>query len=255
LLLERELQTFRSLEPAVSNPLNYGLHRIGRWPAPAAIMEKQRCAMRKALMFAVIVLISAMLCLAQVGNAPEQTNKAPAQSLLQHSGQDDFGRPVEPVGTPAQQAQPVPPPAAEAFNQNVKDIYFDFDHADLTAADQSALQQDAEWLKAHPEVTFTIEGHADQRGSIPYNLFLSDVRALAARDELVKLGVPEKQILFAEGWGKLYPDCQQDDETCWSKQRRAHFVPWSAEAAPATSAQGNGGSRDVMVAKSTDPSR
>jgi len=200
--------------------------------------------MRKALIPAVIVLSSAMLCLAQVSNTPEQTNNAPEQAnavseqnLLQHSGQDDFGRPVEPVGTPAQQAQPVPPPAAQAFNQNVKDIYFDFDRADLTADDHSTLQQDAEWLKSHPDVMFTIEGHADPRGSIPYNLFLSDVRALAARDELVKLGVSEKQILFAEGWGKLYPVCQQDDESCWSQQRRAHMVPWSAEAAPATSAE------------------
>ena len=199
--------------------------------------------MRTALILAAVVL-TAMLCVAQANNAPaqanntsEQTNNVPEQNLLQHSGQDDFGRPVEPVSTPAQQVQPVPPPAAQAFDSNIKGVYFDFNRADLTPADKSALQQDADWLKQHPEVTFTIEGDADQRGSIPYNLFLSDARALAARDELVKLGVPEKQVLFAEGWGKLYPDCQQDDESCWSKQRRAHFAPWSPEATPATSAE------------------
>lgn len=60
-------------------------------------------------------------------------------------------------------------------------------------------------MKAHPDVTFTVEGDADQRGSIRYNLFLSDERALAVRDELVKLGVPEKQILFATGMGEGMP--------------------------------------------------
>ncbi|HVO60948.1 MAG TPA: OmpA family protein [Terriglobales bacterium] len=193
--------------------------------------------MKKALMLVIIVLSSALLCLAQTNNSPDQRDNVSAQTPLQHSGQDDFGRPVEPVATSALQAQPVPPPAAQAFEQNVKDVYFDFDRADLGPDDISALQQDAEWLKAHPEVTFTIEGDADQRGNIPYNLFLSDERALAARDQLVKLGVPEKQILFAEGWGKLYPVCQQEDEPCWGKQRRAHLAPWTPEAAPATSAE------------------
>jgi peptidoglycan-associated lipoprotein len=185
-----------------------------------------------------------MLCLGQANASPEQTP-------LQHSGQDDFGRPVEPAGSTAPQVQPVPTTDRQAFNRNIKDVYFDYDRANLTAADQSALQKDAEWLKAHPETTFTIEGDADQRGSIPYNLFLSDERALAVRDELVKLGVPEKQILFAEGWGKLYPDCQQEDEVCWSKQRRAHFAPWSAETAPATSAQ-TGGRINNVIANNSD---
>lgn len=194
--------------------------------------------MRKLLILPVILLASGLLCLAQANASPEQ-------SPLQNSGQDDFGRPVQLVGAPVQQAQSVPQPDAQAFNQNVKDVYFDFNHANLTPASTSALQQDAEWLKGHPQVTFTIEGDADQRGGIPYNLFLSDERALAARDRLVKLGVPEKQILFAEGWGKLYPDCQQEDDSCWSKQRRAHFAPWSPEAAPAASAQVQQGQNEI----------
>src|SRR5690348_11010935 len=118
-----------------------------------------------------VVLGSALLCFAQANNAPAQTANQPEQTPLQHSGQDDFGRPVEPAGTPVQQPEAVPAPAAQAFDQNVKDIYFDFDRADLTRDDVSALQQDAEWLKSHPEVNFTIEGDADQRGNIPYNLF------------------------------------------------------------------------------------
>lgn len=199
--------------------------------------------MRKLLILLVIVLAPTLLCLAQVKASPEQTP-------LQQAGQDDFGRPVEPVDSAAPQTQATPATNPEAFHQNMKDVYFEFNRANLTAADKSALQQDADWLKAHPDATFTIEGDADQRGSIPYNLFLSDERALAARDELVKLGVPAKQILFAEGWGKLYPDCQQEDEACWSQQRRAHFAPWSAEGTPAASAQTDGTVNDVIAARS-----
>jgi len=179
-----------------------------------------------------LVLFLAALCLAQ-------SNGASDQNSLNQSGQDSFGRPVQTAGIPVPQPRPVPQADLQAFEQNIKDVYFDFDRSNLTAADRATLQQNAEWLKAHPQITFVIEGDADQRGTIVYNLYLSDKRALAARDELVKLGVPEKQILFAQGWGKLYPVCQQDDETCWSKQRRAHLAPWPAEA-PGASAQVTG---------------
>jgi peptidoglycan-associated lipoprotein len=187
-----------------------------------------------------LVLFLAALCLAQ-------SNGTGDQNPLTQSGQDSFGRPVQPAGIPVQQPQLVSQADRQAFEQNIKDVYFDFDRSNLTAADRATLGQNAEWLKAHPQITFTIEGEADQRGTIVYNLYLSDRRALAVRDELVKLGVPEQQILFATGWGKLYPVCQQDDENCWSKQRRAHFVPWPSEA-PAGSAQVTGANQDQIAA-------
>lgn len=151
------------------------------------------------------------------------------------NGVDPFGRPVQPVGVAQVQAPPpVPPTEQQQFTQNVKDVYFDFNRSELRSDDQATLQQDAEWLKAHPDVVFTIAGQADPRGDIVYNLFLSDERALATRDALVKLGVPQQQIVFAHGWGKLYPVCQQDDESCWSQDRRAHLEAWSPDAGPLT---------------------
>jgi outer membrane protein OmpA-like peptidoglycan-associated protein len=194
-------------------------------------------------------LIAAILLFA--ASCVAQTNTAPDQNSLTQPRQDEFGRPVQPVGNPVPQVQPVAPTDRQSFEQNVKDVYFDFNRANLTPDDHATLQHDAEWLKAHPEVTLTIEGHADPRGDISYNLFLSDTRALAARDELIKAGVPEKQILFATGWGKLYPVCQQDDESCWSQERRAHFAPWTAGAGPTTTAQTERIHHDVMVAGSS----
>ena len=118
------------------------------------------------------------------------------------------------------------PNATEMVDQNVKDIHFDFARADLRPEEQSILQADAQWLKDHPGVTVTIEGDADERGDIVYNLALSDLRATAAKDALVSLGVPADQIVYAVGWGKLYPICMQSEESCWEQNRRAHFEAW-----------------------------
>lgn len=125
------------------------------------------------------------------------------------------------VATPA-----VPANEQQQFEQAVKDIHFDFDRAELRPEDKAILASDAEWLKAHPDVIVTLEGDADERGDIIYNVVLSGERANAAKDALVEMGVPEGQIAFATGWGKLYPICTESDESCWSQNRRTHFATW-----------------------------
>jgi peptidoglycan-associated lipoprotein len=124
-------------------------------------------------------------------------------------------------------AVPVPTDTQrQDFHQSVQDIHFDFDQANIRPADQSTLQSNAQWLQSHPNTFITIEGHADERGDIVYNLALSDIRAQATHDALMRMGVPEKQIVFATGWGKLYPVCAEADESCWAQNRRSHFTLW-----------------------------
>jgi len=134
-------------------------------------------------------------------------------------------------GNPARDTKLVQTPTLtsndqQGFESSVKDIHFDFDKSDLRPEDRATLQQDADWLKAHPEVLVTLEGDADERGSVIYNLVLSGERANAVHDALVEMGVPAAQIAFATGWGKLYPVCNQSDESCWSQNRRTHFASW-----------------------------
>ena len=121
---------------------------------------------------------------------------------------------------------PVPSSEEQQFQQNVKDVHFDFNQAVLTAEDRTILASDADWLKSHPDVLVTLEGDADERGEIVYNVVLSGERATATKDALVELGVPSDRIAFATGWGKLYPICSQSDESCWSQNRRTHFATW-----------------------------
>jgi len=125
---------------------------------------------------------------------------------------------------------PPPPvssaPAAgeqEMFARNMKDIHFDYDKYEVRASEQPALQADAAFLKSHPGIRFTIEGHCDERGSAEYNLALGDNRANSVKQALVNLGVPAGSIKTIS-YGKEKPVCTAANEACWQQNRRAHFA-------------------------------
>jgi outer membrane protein OmpA-like peptidoglycan-associated protein len=126
---------------------------------------------------------------------------------------------------------PAPDTVRQDFHQNIQDVYFDFDDAALSAEGRATLARAADWLKTHPNVLITISGITDERGSLEYNLALSQRRAEAARDALVQSGIPESRIVFVTGWGKLYPVCTESVESCWSQNRRSHLAPWPDENA------------------------
>lgn len=126
---------------------------------------------------------------------------------------------------------PPPPPApkpdlAARLASDVADAYFDFDKSDIRPDARDALTKDADALKAIfrdiPDAMVTIEGHCDERGSAEYNMGLGDRRATAAKDFLVQLGVPADKLKTIS-YGKERPVCTESNETCWQKNRRAHF--------------------------------
>lgn len=127
------------------------------------------------------------------------------------------------------QATPTPTPAApdlteeQLFDQSVKDIYFDYDKADLRPESQQILAHSAEVIKAHPSWKVRIEGNCDDRGSTEYNLALGVRRADAARQALQQAGVGTDQ-LHTTSLGKEKPVCSQANEDCWQKNRHDHFV-------------------------------
>lgn len=125
-------------------------------------------------------------------------------------------------------APPPPPPAASAteeelFSQNVKDIYFDYDKSDVRSDQQSAVQGDIAFLRQHTNISFTVEGHCDERGSTEYNLALGDSRASAVRNALVQGGVAADKVKTIS-YGKERPFCTESNEQCWQQNRRGHFV-------------------------------
>jgi peptidoglycan-associated lipoprotein len=112
---------------------------------------------------------------------------------------------------------------AMMFSQNVKDIFFDYDSYEIASQYQSVIQADARFLQQHPSMTFVIEGHCDERGSIEYNLTLGEYRANAAKQALVQAGVSATRIRTIS-YGKEKPFCSESTESCWQQNRRAHFV-------------------------------
>ncbi len=121
---------------------------------------------------------------------------------------------------------PPPPPTIsdeQLFNQNVKDVYFDYDKYDIRGDQQSQVQADAQFLSEHPNVGFTVEGHCDERGSTEYNLALGDNRANSVKQALVAAGVSADRIKTIS-YGKEKPFCTEHTEDCWQQNRRGHFV-------------------------------
>ena len=105
----------------------------------------------------------------------------------------------------------------------VRPIFFDYDRALLSPGSKQILEENARWIKRFPTATVIVEGHCDERGSEEYNLALGDRRAQATRDYLLDAGVSPTQV-EALSFGEERPFESCHDETCWSKNRRAHFA-------------------------------
>jgi len=130
----------------------------------------------------------------------------------------------EPVATEESKAEPeeAAPVAASGIIMQ-EDIYFEFDSATLTPAAQDNLLRKAEWLRENSDVTVTIEGHCDARGTNEYNLALGDRRAESAKAFLGDLGISSMRLTTIS-YGEERPVCNQKNEECWAKNRRGNFV-------------------------------
>jgi outer membrane protein OmpA-like peptidoglycan-associated protein len=114
-------------------------------------------------------------------------------------------------------------PEEETFNQNMQVILFPWNDHD-EPSNMSALDSNAQWLKAHPNVRFYVDGYASSRGDWLYNLHLSQRRADWVKQQLVSRGIAESRIKVSAGWGELYPVCPETNDECWSKNRLVRFV-------------------------------
>ena len=129
---------------------------------------------------------------------------------------------VIPKATPT--PTPVPTPTVtddQLFAQMVKDIYFDYDKADLRPDAQQSLAQAAQVIK-QKGWKVQIEGNCDDRGSTEYNLSLGEHRADSAKQALQQAGVGADAIKTIS-YGKEKPQCTDQNEDCWQKNRRDHF--------------------------------
>ncbi len=144
--------------------------------------------------------------------------------------------PATPPPAPPPSSQPSGPAVADeyarikAMNTDeidrmglLAEIHFDYNKADLREGDRAVLSKNADVLKRLDFLKVTIEGHCDERGTVEYNLALGERRAKAAYDYVVSLGVPADRLKTVS-YGKEIQVCNESNEGCWQRNRRAKFT-------------------------------
>lgn len=102
-------------------------------------------------------------------------------------------------------------------------FYFPFDSARIAPEDVETLTKHAQYLSTHPEVSVSVEGHTDERGSREYNLALGERRAQAVADVLTLNGAAGDQLSVVS-YGEEKPAAMGHSEEAWSQNRRVELV-------------------------------
>ena len=98
-------------------------------------------------------------------------------------------------------------------------VFFDYDSSTLQAEGRAVLERQAAWLNQYPNVSVTIEGHCDERGTREYNLALGERRAQAVKNYLVSLGIPADRVNTIS-YGKERPAVMGSDQESHARNRR-----------------------------------
>ena len=107
---------------------------------------------------------------------------------------------------------------------NVGDrVFFDFDKSDLKPEARATIQRWSDYLKKYPNVSVTVEGHCDERGTREYNIALGERRATAAKNFLTSLGIAATRVSTIS-YGKERPAVVGSNEAAWSQNRRGVMV-------------------------------
>jgi len=102
-------------------------------------------------------------------------------------------------------------------------VHFDFDSSVIKSDENAKVSAVADYLKANGQDAVEIEGHCDVRGTEEYNRSLGERRALAVREELIRLGVDASRV-DTVSFGEDRPADPGRDESAYRKNRRGEFV-------------------------------
>ena len=102
-------------------------------------------------------------------------------------------------------------------------VFFATNKTTLTTAARDTLRKQAAWMRKKKDLTFAIEGHADERGTREYNLALGERRANAAKDYLMTYGISSNRLSVIS-YGKERPINSGSNPLAWSQNRRSVTV-------------------------------
>ena len=166
--------------------------------------------------FAATVLAVSTLAVAACQKKPPEELPPPPQQ------QTTAPTPTPPSG-PAAGALGTQSHFANAVGAENTVVYFDTDRYNVDPEDTAKLQNQARYFSQYPNLTFTIEGHTDERGTRDYNLALGEGRVNAAKNYLVSLGIPASRIR-TDSYGKQRPVALGSNPAAWARNRRAASV-------------------------------
>src|SRR5437867_3729247 len=180
----------------------------------------------------VMSLLLAGLIISGCAKRPATTAATSAPAPAPRAAAPATAAPAPAAPAPGPSAAPAPATAApttrpspKEFTESaaLKDVFFEFDKYDIRPEDTKTLDANAAWLKSNADNLVLIEGHCDERGTNEYNLALGERRAKSAMNYLVSQGVQANRITIIS-YGKERPVCNEQNESCWSKNRRGHFL-------------------------------
>lgn len=138
------------------------------------------------------------------------------------TGENPLGT-ENPGGIPA-----TDPNSHKGWNENAEifkadTVHFDFDRSEIKASEKPHVAAVADYLKANPAAAVRVDGNCDERGTEEYNRSLGERRAIAAREELVRLGIDPSRV-DTISYGEDKPSATGQDENAYRQNRRDDFV-------------------------------
>jgi peptidoglycan-associated lipoprotein len=174
--------------------------------------------------------ISAALILAGCQTTPEDQAAAGVEERKPGAGKP--GAEARPVERPQIGKLDVTKPGAKDMTGALKDpanilskrqIFFDYDKYDVKDEYRPVIEAHAKYLRDNPGAKMLIQGNADERGSREYNVALGQKRSDNVKKMLVLLGARDAQ-LESVSLGEEKPACAEQNEECWSKNRRGDML-------------------------------
>jgi outer membrane protein OmpA-like peptidoglycan-associated protein len=176
-----------------------------------------------------LLLTAAALCIGAIGCRTAPTRITYLPNGESSSGKDANHKELVRDANPLEKDRPI---AIDPTNPNSNRdpnmfkalaVHFDYDSSVVKSAESSKLRQIADYLKANPAKSLSIEGHCDELGTEEYNRSLGDRRALALREALAKLDVSPTR-LDTVSYGKDRPVDASRTQAANQLNRRGEFV-------------------------------
>ncbi len=184
---------------------------------------------RKWAILATLVICLTLVAACGGNNATPVSTPPPADTMVSTPPSDIDPTPAP--GPATDRVEEPPPMSITAMQEKFErlgllgDVFYSLDQYDLGADARQRLAKNAEFMKSAEgrDLTFSIQGHCDERGTNEYNIALGQRRGSGALDYLASLGVDAGRFQVVS-FGEERPFCNESSEACWQKNRRARFV-------------------------------